>query len=286
MQYSFTGGTDDLDFKSDIGFSLMERTYTTQISMDKNHYHHHYELLYVYQNSRILEIGGEQYTLNKNCIALLPPLLPHKTLPGEMFPQSRLLVNFRHDFIENINSMLKVNLFSCFDTQQPIISLAPFMNDFEYILSAIKSDASGEKTDMNIAKLKIHICDLLLLLVSHSSQQNQYENDCYKILKYIEKNFNKKITLEHLEEHFHFSKYTISRKLNSFANTSLPKYLNSIRVIHARKFLEENDKILDIVEKCGFSSQSDFNRVFKAETGQTPLEYKKKIHESIIDMDC
>lgn len=281
MRYSFVGDTDDLDFNSDIGFSLNERTYTTQISMDKNHYHHHYEILYVHENSRILEIGGEQYSLNKNCLALIPPLLPHKTLPGEIFPQNRLLINFRHDFLENIDSALKINLYSCFDTQHPVISLDPFMNDFNYILSAIKSDASGDKTDMTLAKLKVHLCDLLLMLVSHFPEHYQHENDCYKILKYIEKNFNKKITLEHLEEHFHFSKYTISRKLNSFANTSLPEYLNSIRIIHAKRYLEENCKILDIVEKCGFSSQSDFNRVFKAKTGQTPLEYKKNFFDSI-----
>jgi AraC-like DNA-binding protein len=51
------------------------------------------------------------------------------------------------------------------------------------------------------------------------------------------------------------------------------------RLANACKLLaEDRYQIADIAKRCGFSSPSDFGRVFRAEFNQTPSDYLKSLH--------
>ena len=56
---------------------------------------------------------------------------------------------------------------------------------------------------------------------------------------------------------------------------SLPVYLNTIRVINAKKRIAEGMKITEAAMECGYESVSNFDRVFRKEVGMTPAQYKK-----------
>ena len=45
----------------------------------------------------------------------------------------------------------------------------------------------------------------------------------------------------------------------------------------ARSLLKNTDlRLYDVAERCGFGSPQAFNRTFKAETGVTPLNYRRQ----------
>ena len=53
-------------------------------------------------------------------------------------------------------------------------------------------------------------------------------------------------------------------------------YLTEFRIEKAKQELLTGDKaIVDIAFSCGFESASYFNRVFRKQTGMTPMEYRK-----------
>ncbi|MDR2052338.1 MAG: AraC family transcriptional regulator [Treponema sp.] len=53
-------------------------------------------------------------------------------------------------------------------------------------------------------------------------------------------------------------------------------YLSTIRISHAVEFLLKTDLPVSLIaDKCGFASLPTFHRVFKAETGCTPVLYRK-----------
>ena len=55
------------------------------------------------------------------------------------------------------------------------------------------------------------------------------------------------------------------------------EYLRQHRIRHAVQLLENTDKsITRIGEECGFEDMSYFARVFRAEKGCTPSEYREK----------
>ena len=115
---------------------------------------------------------------------------------------------------------------------------------------------------------------MLLNLLSSVSEQGGSTDDFSKIISYIESNFDKKITLDFLSEKFFLSKYTLSRHFSKY--TSLPKYLNTIRIINAKKHLDSGIGVTETAMLCGFESTSNFDRVFRSVEGTSPSKYKSE----------
>ncbi len=70
------------------------------------------------------------------------------------------------------------------------------------------------------------------------------------------------------------SRWTLNRKLQG-EGSSFSILLRKARVSEACRLLEEGEHPLqNISDRVGFSSQSAFNRFFKANTRMTPLAYR------------
>jgi AraC-like DNA-binding protein len=67
-----------------------------------------------------------------------------------------------------------------------------------------------------------------------------------------------------------FSKY--------FSNLSFGEYIRKLRIEKAVDLLANPDHTLsEIAYLTGFSDQSHFNRIFKAQTGQNPSDFRKNL---------
>lgn len=70
----------------------------------------------------------------------------------------------------------------------------------------------------------------------------------------------------------------ISAIIKSLSGDSFSNLINGYRIRYAQKLMEEHPdmSVTDIASECGFTSRSAFYRNFKAITGMTPSEWKKK----------
>ena len=72
----------------------------------------------------------------------------------------------------------------------------------------------------------------------------------------------------------------LSGLLNDTLGTSYTDYVNRLRVDEARRRLADPDNdhltVLAVGLDAGFASKSTFNRVFKAETGETPSAFRQR----------
>ena len=108
-----------------------------------------------------------------------------------------------------------------------------------------------------------------------------FNRDLPDILKecidYMQKNYNTQITPESVSHVLGISKATLYRMLKQNINMSFVEYLNYIRIQSAEQMLlTGNAEIIEVADACGFSSLSNFYRVFKAATGISPKEYRDK----------
>ena len=89
------------------------------------------------------------------------------------------------------------------------------------------------------------------------------------------------LTLNMLAGKLGLSEKVLSFFLNNFLNISFYDLINSYRVREAKEKLKSDElekySVSGIGKLCGFSSKSSFYRVFKKETGLTPLNYKKHL---------
>lgn len=70
----------------------------------------------------------------------------------------------------------------------------------------------------------------------------------------------------------------VRNSIKTFSDMSVPMFINSYRIEYAIKLIDEgyleNFSIEALAEKSGFSSQENFNRVFKLLKNITPSEYR------------
>ncbi len=254
-------------------FEIEKSTYTIERNMPRTHYHKHYEILYVYNNTRNLVVGEREYTLDKNTVAIIPPFIPHLTLSGGVLPQERLAINFYESYIHDVRIALGEDILNCAGTPCTVIDISSFTEKFSLVTIELQnSDSEIER--------KLILCKLLHLL-SNNSPARMKNEDAGEIIKFVEANFGEKITLDILAEKFHLSKFTVSRYFSRYTGMSLPKYLNSIRIINAKKYLKEGMRVTETAFHCGFESTANFDRVFLAQVGMSPMKFKKEQFESI-----
>lgn len=97
------------------------------------------------------------------------------------------------------------------------------------------------------------------------------------ITLYIIENYTEQISLKELAEIFKAPASLISRVFNSTAGTTLPSFLNWIRVSAASELLtSSNSNITTISSSVGFRTIRNFNRTFCEFYGMTPSQYRKK----------
>lgn len=96
-------------------------------------------------------------------------------------------------------------------------------------------------------------------------------------LKYIEANYNQKLTLCEVAEKTYVSQWHLSKLLNRHTGQSFSDILNHCRIEHAKKLLEDPSlRIGDISDAVGFLDLAHFSRVFKKQEGMSANEWRNR----------
>ena len=98
-----------------------------------------------------------------------------------------------------------------------------------------------------------------------------------KAVDYMKSNFSANITLKDLGDLTGYSPNHFQHIFRAIVNKTPQKYLENIRVNHAKYLLLKNElSLTDVAYECGFSSYPHFTKVFKAHTLLTPYEFQQK----------
>lgn len=107
-----------------------------------------------------------------------------------------------------------------------------------------------------------------------------------KMIKYISKNYRKKITLDRLGKESGYNPNYISQLFKSHLGINFYDYLTRIRLREATLELGSSDrKISEIALSHGFSDIKAFNSAFKESFGKSPTAYRKQLNDDHIKND-
>lgn len=95
---------------------------------------------------------------------------------------------------------------------------------------------------------------------------------------YIEAYLATPIHLNDLASLANMSEYHFHRMFRLVRGCPPHSWITRQRVCRAREYLRSEAPIADIAVHCGFSSQSHLTRVFRAQTGRTPAQFRKLAH--------
>ena len=100
---------------------------------------------------------------------------------------------------------------------------------------------------------------------------------CGATKRYIDTHYQENISLDHLAELNHVSKFHLSHAFTEEYGISPINYLISKRLSEAEHLLKTTDFSLSLISNTtGFSSSSYFAQVFKKQKGMSPTEFRKK----------
>lgn len=98
-------------------------------------------------------------------------------------------------------------------------------------------------------------------------------------LSLIHDAYQENITVDKLAEVAHLSRSALIRKFREICGMPPHKYLMKQRVEAAIHYLENTDLPLsEIAENAGFYDTAHLTRIFKSETGESPVKYRKRFH--------
>lgn len=95
-------------------------------------------------------------------------------------------------------------------------------------------------------------------------------------IKYIRKNYNKKISLDQLSKHVHIDKFTLCHNFKKATSQTIVQYINNYRCQKAVNFLENGYSVFEASAMCGFENPSFFTKTFKKYIGILPSKYLLK----------
>ena len=122
-----------------------------------------------------------------------------------------------------------------------------------------------------------------LIGVQSSDSSFPHSRRINRIVQFVEKNYNRKISLEDVGELVGMSASSVSRFFKKRTRHNFWDYLNGFRIDRAAQMMIETEHtISEISYACGFNNISNFNRVFRERIGTTPSDYRNKFKESII----
>ncbi len=116
-----------------------------------------------------------------------------------------------------------------------------------------------------------------LIVLLHDHYLGELSEPVRRSLEYIHRNYRQQITLEQAASYSAASPTHFSRRFNAEMGVNFSAYVNRLRIEKSKELLKETDMSLsEISQSVGFTSQQYFSKVFKAETGMTPGQFRNR----------
>ena len=219
------------------------------------------QVLFVLDGEGYVRCKGEELRLKRGNAFFLDCGVPHAYGGDESFTTA--WVTFRGSALEDIRRYIggRDHLFfeSC-DLKRYVARLEEIEREYY--------DGKRE------GRMSAMVYSLVLSFLDEMNRRERLPME--RILRYMEENFHRHITVSELAAVANFSKSTLCNHFkNTYGCTAFEK-LMEIRLINAQMMLRlnEDDKVCHIAKRCGFDDVGYFCKAYKKKYGVTPSEYR------------
>lgn len=267
---------EHLDFAD---FSINNRNYyIADLLLQKNQYndihtHNFYEFIIVLKGEFSQKINGSTVQLPKGTVYFCKPTDVHSLSTQNQYNTNILRnIAIQKDYFEQCLESLSI-------TDTSALYSVTTLDDTTFNMYKTKTDillefSQNETTNEYI--LQSIISDLFITVMLQHHQKNSIPNWLKRLYDEMAKEENYVIGLPRMVELSDKSQEHMSRAFKHHYGITPSTHINNIRLKNASLLLQNSDdKILDIVYKCGFDNVSYFNRLFKIKYSLSPREYRE-----------
>ena len=263
-------------------FFTHNKTDSVPENLNSRHCHDKYEILYVFEGSGKYIIEGVEYPVKPRTLVIIPPLCYHCTQVDAGTAYERCVLYFDKDSVtESVkNAMDKVaelsQMAGAFYPPEAISDAVTSLFDrFEYV-----SSFPEEEKD-RYARL---LLSELILFLSFARTEFYMRDDGElgaRVIRYLNQNMDKDISLDKLAKRFFVSKYYLCRAFKKHNGISIHGYINQKRVMYAKQLIESGETASGAAYRVGFGDYSAFYRAYVKIVGRSPTQTEERIKDEL-----
>ena len=239
-----------------------------------------WNIIFAIEESTIGTSGNEQFIL-KSGFTILPPFFPFALLNGKI-----LHIKLYNKSLSLILEETSKNRL----TEQCECPPESRMHQEFKQLARMAYDDQKSKEDCRVPSLIKALLNTVIIAFKtpapYPKTVARRRENMLKIAGYVRNNINRKVTLKEAASVTGISEQYINKTCRLFRDQSFNIYANLFKLEEARKLLKStNQKIGEISELLNFKNSDYFIQLFKKYYNTTPLQFRKKIQSTDIDLE-
>lgn len=238
-----------------------------------NHFHEYFVIGFIEKGQRYLLCKGEEYIINQGDLVLFNPYDTHscEQIDGKALDYRciNVMPDVMKKFVKEITGTDSLPYF----TENVL-----FRHELNASLKELHIQILQKEKALKKEELFLNLLEELIRTysdVAFLENAPEPSDEVKAVCGYLESHYQENITLEHLSKLAGWSKYHLLRSFTKQKGISPYSYLETVRINHAKKLLEEGVKPINAAFQTGFSDQSHMTKFFKRQVGLTPKQYMK-----------
>ncbi|MFC9772607.1 MULTISPECIES: AraC family transcriptional regulator [unclassified Pseudarthrobacter] len=268
----------------------VEHSYPSPVA--RWNYHPEYEIHLIRKGTGKFIVGDHIGTFEAGHVSLVGSGLPHDWVSdleaGEVLENRDAVIQFDGKWVEQtaelVPEMAEV---------KPLLEQS--QRGIEFLgHSAAAAGASIEAMGASAGLARLgHLMELFVVLARAPQEERRYLADEWFrpqldgqaaavvdiVLEYVFSNHAGSVKMSEAAELVGMTEPTFSKYFKRATGQNFSDLVRKLRLAHARRLLERSDKaISEICYEVGFSNLSNFNRHFLNDAGETPRQFRQRVH--------
>ncbi|MGF9697069.1 MULTISPECIES: AraC family ligand binding domain-containing protein [Paenibacillus] len=263
----------------DTGLQLEAYQFEGIMQKFPNHFHDYYVIGFIEQGKRHLVCNNEEYMLNSGDMIVFNPHDPHACEQVDGRTLDYRCINIQPEVMrEYAREITGQDYLPRF--RAPVL----YQNELVSSLHELHLMILEEQSDFGKEELLLLLLEQLLRDNADAEPPLSSQDvtiEIKRLCEYIESHYMDSITLNELAELTGMSKYHLIRRFTRQKGISPYRYLETIRINHAKRLLEQGQLPIEVAAQTGFSDQSHFTNFFKKLIGLTPKQYRRIFNHEV-----
>lgn len=238
-------------------------------TLEINHCHDDYELLFIVDGRGKYILEGSELPVVPGTLMCARPLEYHCIKISAGTPYERYVLHFTpsavlpeaKEIFESVIARRDEDAYSAFTLSESFIGI------FDRFLLAASLEEEKRESFMRL------VLSELIMLLSVSRGQTRTLDDGEigaRVIKYLNENIEKNISLDKIAKRFFVSKYYLCRAFKKHNGISVHGYINRKRVMLAKQLIESGETASGAAYRVGFGDYSAFYRAYVKVLGEAP----------------
>lgn len=242
----------------------------------------HYTISYIISGDRRVITPLFNYSYHGGDVALAPPYVYHRTVPGSNVPYESIMIKFSPDFVTPLSEAVGQNVLDELYDRRVYQFSEENGKKIKRLFKEIHEEYQKDRPYREFI-LQGMLFRLLATVWEERLPDMEMEKNASTLtppvvdaLSYMENFYNQNPSLEEVARSANFSSAYFSRLFREQLGMSFSEYLSRIKLRHVSELLAGTEKsIMEIAQETGYCHGNYLCDQFKKKTGMTPSEFRR-----------